>query len=331
MRRLLPSWRAGLAALLLAVLVVGLSGCASLRPADYAQGLPPGQATQVELAQVPFHPQEDFQCGPAALATVLQSAGIDRTPAQLVEQVYLPARQGSLQVELLGASRRAGTVPYVLRKQPDALLREVAAGHPVVVLQDVGGLLRTQWHYAVVVGYDLAGQTLTLRSGPHRRLVMPLEEFDRTWARSDRWAFVALPPDRLPATANEPDYIAAAAAFERVMPALGARAYETALAAWPANLFGRLALGNAAYRQRQLGQAQDHYRQATLDHPEAADAWNNLAQVLFEQGRAGEARDAAQRAVTLGGPRTATYAATLGKIEAGHRPAAPDQVPQNVR
>lgn len=309
---MLPRWRVGLVALVMA----GLSGCASLRPVDYTQGLPATQAAQVELEQVPFHPQEDFQCGPAALATVLQSAGIARTPEQLVEQVYLPARQGSLQVELLGASRRAGAVPYVLRKQPDALLREVAAGHPVVVLQDVGGLLRTQWHYAVVVGYDLAGQTVTLRSGPHRRLVMPLQEFDRTWARGERWAFVALPPGRLPATANEPDYIAAAAAFERVTPALGPRAYETALAAWPGNLFGRLALGNAAYRQGRLDQAQRHYQQATADHPEAADAWNNLAQVSLERGQLPEALAAARRAVALGGPRLATYAGTLARIEA---------------
>ena len=43
-----------------------------------------------------------------ALATVLGAAGIGRTPEQLAPQVYLPQRQGSLQVELLGASRRAG-------------------------------------------------------------------------------------------------------------------------------------------------------------------------------------------------------------------------------
>jgi len=312
MRARLPGWRAALGALLLA----GLTGCASLRAPDYGTGLPPAQAARVELAEVPFHPQEEFQCGPAALATVLQSAGIDRTPEQLVEQVYLPQRQGSLQVELLGASRRAGTVPYVLRPQADALLREVAAGHPVVVLQDVGGLLRTQWHYAVVVGYDLADQTLTLRSGTQRRLVMTVRDFDRTWARGERWAFVALPPGRLPATANEPDYIAAAATFERVTPALGPRAYAGALVAWPGNLFARLALGNAAYRQGRLDDARRHYEQASRDHPEAADAWNNLAQVSFEQGRMPEARQAARRAVAIGGPRLATYEDTLATIEA---------------
>jgi hypothetical protein len=302
-------------AALLAVLLVGLSGCASIPGREYGSGLPPTRVERVELAAVPFFAQEDFQCGPAALATVLQDAGIARSPAQLVEQVYLPARQGSLQVELLGASRRAGAVPYVLRPEPDDLLREVAAGHPVVVLQDVGWL-RPQWHYAVVVGYDLAAKTLLLRSGTVARLEMPLDGFDRSWARSGRWAFVALPPERLPVTASEPDYVAAAAAFERVAPALGPRAFQAALGAWPASLFARLALGNAAYRRHELDTAASHYRQATVDHPGSGDAWNNLAQVLFEQGQAEAAAQAARRAVGIGGVRVSTYAATLAAIEA---------------
>jgi len=201
-------WRATL----LAVVLLGLSGCASVPGPEGGRGLPPSREERVELAAVPFFPQEEYQCGPAALATVLQAAEIARTPQELAQHVYLPQRQGSLQVELLGASRRAGAVPYVLRSEPADLLREVAAGHPVVVLQDVGWPLLPRWHYAVVVGYDLAARTLTLRSGTVRRLVMPLEDFDRTWAKGGRWAFVALPPERLPATASEPDYVAAAAA-----------------------------------------------------------------------------------------------------------------------
>ena len=301
---------------LLAIAVLAVSGCASVPAPEYGGTPPASREEPVELAAVPFFPQGEYQCGPAALATVLQSAGIARTPQQLAEQVYLPQRQGSLQLELLGATRRAGAVPYVLHDPPDGLLREVAAGHPVVVLQDLGHLL-PQWHYAVVVGFDLAQKTLTLRSGTTPRLVMSISDFDRSWARSERWAFVALPPDRLPASASELEYVQAAAAFERVMPAMGPRAYQTALNVWPKNLFARLALGNAAYRQQQLGEAGAQYRQATVDHPESGDAWNNLAQVLFEQGRMEEAGAAARRAVAIGGPRLATYAATLRTIEPG--------------
>jgi tetratricopeptide (TPR) repeat protein len=305
-------WKAGL----LALVLLGVSGCASLAPRpDPLGGLPPSLAQRAELTAVPFFPQEDYQCGPAALATALQAAGIQRTPAQLVEQVYLPQRQGSLQVELLGATRRAGVLPYVLRPQATALLEEVAAGHPVVVLQDLGWPLLPRWHYAVVVGYDLAGTTLTLRSGTTERLVMALDAFDRSWEKGGRWAFVALPADRLPASVSEAEYVAAATALERVAPLQGQRAYRTALDTWPTNLFARLALGNAAYRQRQLESARAEYSRATADHPQSADAWNNLAQVLFEQGQREEATQAAQRAVAIGGPRAASYAATLRAID----------------
>lgn len=313
----LARWRVRLAA----VALMALAGCATPPRPDYGAGLPPAQAEPVELAATPFFPQEDFQCGPAALATVLQSAGIPRTPQDLVEQVYLPARQGSLQPELLAAARRAGALPYVLRGDPGDLLREVASGHPVVVLQNLRWRWLPQWHYAVVVGHDLAAGTLTLRSGTERRLVMALDDFDRTWALADRWAFVAVPPGRVPASAREADHVAAAANLERVDPAAGRRAYEAALGAWPRNLLARLALGNAAYREGRLDAAQAHYAQATREHPGSGDAWNNLAQVLHERGDAGPAREAAARAVSIGGARADRYAATLRAIESKAAPA----------
>jgi tetratricopeptide (TPR) repeat protein len=290
-----------------AVLSLCLAGCATVSPPEYGTRLPQQLPERVDLVEVPFHPQDRYQCGPAALATVLGSAGVERTPQQLEDEVYLPRLHGSLQLEMLGAARRAGVLPYRLEAQPNDLLREVAAGNPVVVLQNLRLDFLPQWHYAVVVGYDLTDE---------RRLVMRFEDFDRSWAKAGRWAFVALPPDRLPATAREADFVAAAADFERVSPANARRAYQTALGAWPKNLFARIALGNVAYRMRQLDVAQAEYRRATVDHPNAADAWNNLAQVLYEIGKLREARDAAKRAVAIGGPRTELYASTLAAIEA---------------
>ena len=112
----------GLRALL--VTAVSLSGCASLPDPGYESALPAALPQRVELVAVPFHPQQDYQCGPAALATVLGHAGVARTPEQLVAEVYLPQRQGSLQLEMLGATRRAGLLPYRLEGTPQALLAE---------------------------------------------------------------------------------------------------------------------------------------------------------------------------------------------------------------
>jgi tetratricopeptide (TPR) repeat protein len=228
--------------------------------------------------------------------------------------VYLPEREGSLQTEMLAAARRQERIAYRLAPRLEDLLQEVAAGTPVVVLQNLAFAFIPRWHYAVVVGYDRTTEEIVLRSGTTRRLVMSLSNFERTWARSDHWAMVAVPPERLPATAAEDTYVAAAVALERVSANAAQRAYAAALSRWPRNFVARIGSGNLAYAMKDFVAAEAAYRQATRDHPEAADAWNNLAQTLLEVGRKDEALDAAQRAVALGGPRLMQYETTLKTI-----------------
>jgi tetratricopeptide (TPR) repeat protein len=244
------------------------------------------------------------------LATVLHHAGVERSLAQLADDVYVPQRQGSLPLEMLGGARRAGVVPYVLKGQPQALWQEVAAGHPVVVLQNLRWDWLPLWHYAVVVGYDQAADTVTLRSGDEKRLTMPVSEFMQSWARAKRWAFVALPPHQLPATASATEYVQAAITLERVAPLQAMQAYQTALRAWPDHLEARLALGNSYYQQHDLQSAQTHYEIATTYHPTAGDAWNNLAQVLYDTHQEAPARAAIAKALALGGPRLERYKLT---------------------
>ena len=291
-----------------------IAGCASTQVSGLLERRPEGLPAAAEIAEVPFFAQEDFQCGPAALAMALVHAGGEATPESLVPQVYLPARKGSLQAEMLAAARRHRQVAYPLAPNLEDLMREIAAGNPVVVLQNLALDWAPQWHYAVAIGYDLDAREIVLRSGVTRRLTMALDTFERTWARSSHWAMLALPPERLPATANESSYLTAAAALERVTPAAARRAYEAALGRWPRSVAARIGLGNASYAMRDLTGAAAAYLRATQDHPEAADAWNNLAQALHELGSRDAALAAARRAVALGGPRQNTYRETLEGI-----------------
>ena len=90
-------------ALLLAAL---LGGCAQ------PPRLPPESAAlpaRVELRDVPFFPQEAYQCGPAALATMLGQRGLALTPGQLKDEVFIPGREGSLQLEMVAAARARGS------------------------------------------------------------------------------------------------------------------------------------------------------------------------------------------------------------------------------
>ena len=172
-----------------------------------------------ELGSVAFFPQDTHQCGPAALATLLVSTGVDTTPEQLVPEVYIPARRGSLQIEMLAAARRHGRTPWLLPPDFTALRTELEAGNPVLVLQDLGALGIRRWHYAVVIGYEPQREVLVLRSGTERRHLERKAYFLRSWQASDNWAVTITPPGRIPATATAAGYIRALAESESLQPA----------------------------------------------------------------------------------------------------------------
>ena len=289
-----------------------LAGCAQLVPqtmtlrTDWPEGVP----LQAEIASVPFFPQTENQCGPAAMATVLSHTGVAVTPEPLERQIYLPARQGSLQVEMLAAPRRWGRVGYLLAPRYADVLREVAAGNPVVMLQDVGEFF-TQWHYAVLTGFNYDRGDLYLRSGTDQRLVMPFTAFERTWIKSGYWAMVVTPPERIPVTATEPGWVHAVVGLERA----GNRdatiaAYKAALERWPDNLPAAIGLANQHHQRGAFLEAALILRQALKRHPQSTVLMNNLAQTLSDQGRNGEGLLQVDEALKLHGPFESEVLAT---------------------
>jgi len=295
-----------------AVLLLG--GCATPQVAMLDARWPTELPAQVELADVPFFPQEDYECGPAALAMVANAAGVDVTPEALVDQVYLPGRKGSLQPEMLAATRRQGLLAYPLKPKVEDILREVASGHPVLVFQNLAFSIYPVWHYAVVMGFDRERHVLLLHSGRTARMEISMFAFERTWARGQYWAMLALKPGQLPATAEPLAYTAAVASLERTDARGAQQAFAAALQRWPDDRAALLGAGNTAYALGQRDAAAKAYRQAVLKHPDFADGWNNLAQVLLELNRRHEASQAIARAVALGGERLPAYLALQAKI-----------------
>ena len=297
-----------------------LTGCATPQMSQLQQDFPVTASAsslpvRAALDGVPFFPQDDYQCGPAALAMLAQHAGVVLRPNELTAQVYVPGRQGAFTVEMLAAARRQALVAYPLRPRVEDVLREVASGNPVLVFQNLSLPVYPSWHYAVVIGYDRDRNTVTLHSGVTERLQMSLFTFERTWARGGHWAMVALPPDRLPATAKADSFMVAAAALERVQVAAAEVAYATALQAWPGQRAALLGLGNTAYALGRKDEAAQRFASATREHADFADAWNNLAQVRLEQGRLKEAADAIAQAVLIGGVRAESYRSLQAQVE----------------
>ncbi len=306
----------------------GLAGCATApQSRALAAQSDTGLARAVELERTPFWPQQQYQCGPAALATVLGAQGLAVRPEQLVDSVYVPALKGSLPAELAATARRYGMLAYPLDPSLPALLTEVAAGHPVLVLQNLGLSWVPDWHFAVVIGYDLDQNEILLRSGTTRRWRTSLAAFERTWARGDYWALVVLPPGRMPVTARAFRYLQAVHDMEAGAPAAAASAYRAAQQRWPRNASVSLALGNNHYAAGDYRAAAAAFRQATELAPRDPRGWNNLAYALLQTSCPLEARSAAACAVRLA-PHNSNFRDSLKEIEgaATHR-ESPDCEP----
>lgn len=261
-----------------------LAACASGPP---LQPWPP-DTPEIAVGGVPYFPQDARQCGPATLAEVLAWSGVETTPAKLEPWLYVPEKGGSLQPEMLAAARRSGRIPYVIPGSPAAMLAELQAGHPVLVLQNNGLDWYPFWHYAVVVAAD--GETVTLRSGDYETLRTDAEVFMRTWQRADYWAMVVLPEDQLPESVSPGGVVRALNDYAAVQDeaATGATLGK-AFVRWPHDPEVALAFGNFQYGKGDIDRAISVWRSG-LAGGNLLALRNNLAWALAERGDLDEAR-----------------------------------------
>ncbi len=266
-------------AALLATALLTLGGC---------QSFPPPQSASVHTEQqvvVPFIPQDAYQCGPAALAMMLQWAGKEVSADALVDEVWLPERKGSLGIELRAAARSRGLMAYPV-ESADALFQELQANRPVLVMQNLALPRWPKWHFAVVTGYRDEGDTVVLHSGTTQSDSSHWNRFIRTWARADQWGFTLVEAGQLPASA-EPD-----ALFRAISPLPNSAAFwPAAVEAFPQSGQLWFGYGNALWAQGKQQEARAAFEQAVRHEPELAAAWNNLA---YAQKAAGDSKQARQ-------------------------------------
>jgi len=298
----------------LIVLALTVSSCATVSKQHWPN-LASYEPKKQEIDSVPFFSQKANHCGPSTLAMVLTWSGMPVEPDTVVSKVFTPSKEGTLQPAMISAARRYGRIAYPISGAEEMLV-EVAAEHPVIVLQNLGLSWFPKWHYAVVVGYNLEDRTVSLHSGTTRNKRMALQVFDKTWARSNRWGLLVLSPDDLPATAGEDRFVSAVLGLERAKQwnsvVVG---YKAALDRWPGSFGALMGLGNSYYALGEKACAANTFRLATERFPTEGSAFNNLAQVLWEQDEFKKALMAAKRAVAIGGPLSHVYRKTLEQIQ----------------
>jgi tetratricopeptide (TPR) repeat protein len=270
---------------------------------------------QTELNNVPFFPQLEYQCGPAALATVLNHNKIDVSPQSLIDKVFLPKRKGSLQIEMIAAGRSYGLLAYKLEPSLKAVIEEISHNNPVLVFQNLSLPIWPKWHFAVVVGYDLTKSELILRSGTTERYRVGFSTFEQTWQRADHWAYVFKKAGEIPATAAPLEYTKAShdldvSGFKKE----ALLAFRSGANKWEENSTVLMALGNAEYANGNYNNAYDVFDRELTLRPENAIVWNNLAYVLLAKGCKGDALKALNCAMYIS-PNDKNIQSSLDEIK----------------
>ncbi|MEZ5492395.1 MAG: PA2778 family cysteine peptidase [Gammaproteobacteria bacterium] len=268
------------------------------------------------IDELPFFPQEQYQCGPAALATVLNASGLAVLPEDLVSQVYVPGRRGSFQAEMAATARTRGRIAYQLQPHLSVLFREVSAGNPVLVLQNLGLESLPKWHFAVLKGYDRASNQVILNSGVTENYRVRLRIFERTWTRADRWAVTTTSPDTLPATAEPDKYFQSLVDLEHSNSDFDTLyfAYQHSLEKWPTHRELLMGQGNLLLRNGLHRLAISSYRTLLVAHPKFGPAHNNLAHSLVKTGQFDAARKHALIAIQFSDQYVEIYRRTLMEI-----------------
>ncbi len=276
-----------------------MSGCTSkeLSPLD--------KYHSSSTIKVPFVPPRSDLCGSTSIEMVSSywqttTSYVPRLSRnELDRRTLIPARGGTLQVELVSTARANGLLVYPLEPTFDALLTELGKQHPVIVLVNRGYSWHPLWHYAPVTGYDKDKRTVLMHFSDRPNEGMSISTFMALWKRSDNWGVVLLPPGQLPASASPKLFLRAAYDLEKTgMRDDAIIAYKSALLRWPKDIDIYFALANAYYHSHQFTKAEQSYHKLLSLEPAHTMALNNLANLLCRTGRKKDAMRVIRKAVT---------------------------------
>lgn len=172
----------GLAALLL-IMIFALGGCigpGGPLPPDFN---PPTGTARID--GVPFHPQDDYQCGPASLASVLNFHGDPVTPDQIARDIFRRDLGGALSLDMVLYARKRGHRAEWYNGGPDDIIRAVARNRPLIIMVDYGFANLSKNHFMVVIGYGPDG--VIAHNGRAREARIPWSDLVGPWRRANSW------------------------------------------------------------------------------------------------------------------------------------------------
>jgi ABC-type bacteriocin/lantibiotic exporter with double-glycine peptidase domain len=143
------------------------------------------------IPEVPFFPQETYQCGPASLAGVLNYWKVSVTPEEIARAIYSPSARGTLDLDLVFYGEKKGLKATQYAGSVEDIKKNVDGQVPLIVLVDEGFLAYQKTHFMVVVGYGDKG--LLANSGRERHRFYAWPDFLKAWEKTKNWTLRLTP------------------------------------------------------------------------------------------------------------------------------------------
>jgi hypothetical protein len=143
------------------------------------------------IEDIPFYPQEVYQCGPASLAGVLNHWSINVSPEEIASDIYSKSAKGTLTIDMVLYVEKRGLKARQYRGSLEDVKSKIDAGYPLIVLVDEGFLVYQKNHFMVVIGYGAEG--ILANSGREKHKFIPVKNFFRSWERTRFWTLLITP------------------------------------------------------------------------------------------------------------------------------------------
>ena len=143
------------------------------------------------IENIPFYPQESYQCGQASLASVLNYWGVNVTPDDIAKEIFSESARGTLNIDMVLYTQRMGLDATQYRGSIEDLKKNIESGYPLIVLVDYGFSLYQVNHFMVVVGYNENG--VIVNSGRDKGKFISEKDFIKAWERTKLWTLLVRP------------------------------------------------------------------------------------------------------------------------------------------
>ncbi|HXY55387.1 MAG TPA: C39 family peptidase [Nitrospirota bacterium] len=172
------------------VAAIVISGCATRNFSEIRPGIE-GRGHYIE--GVPFYRQQEYSCGPAALASVLAFWGRPANLEQITAAVYIPKLRGTLPMDMENFMRDAGFETFSAAGTLEEVKTHIRAERPVICMLDLGFGLYRQPHYVTVLGFDDVNALLIVHDGLQANRVISYDAFKKEWSRAGFWMLAVRP------------------------------------------------------------------------------------------------------------------------------------------